>query len=111
FGAQRVSTGVRAISYALTIENADVVDDPMRGKDFRARYDKAAMSTLAGASMRAACTARLASSSFDAMARALRDHAGHEPGDGLVMSMPCAHASLLPTRTAGQTTGSMIVHL
>jgi dipeptidase len=44
-------------------------------------------------------------------ASALRDHAGLQPEDGWRMVMPCAHSSWLPTRRAGQTTGSMISRL
>src|SRR5690606_12416447 len=46
-----------------------------------------------------------------ALAATLRDHAGTEPSVGLRMHMPCAHASWLPTRAAGQTTASMIARL
>jgi dipeptidase len=42
------------------------------------------------------------------LAAALRDHGGAPPATGVRMQMPCAHASWLPTRWAGQTTGSMI---
>jgi len=45
------------------------------------------------------------------LAATLRDHADDRPAAGLRMHMPCAHASWLPTRRAGQTTASMIVRL
>ncbi len=45
------------------------------------------------------------------LAAVLRDHGGRSPAAGWRMEMPCAHASWLPTRRAGQTTGSMIVCL
>ncbi len=55
-----------------------------------------------------------------ALAAVLRDHGGSRPGrtgtptspaSGWRMEMPCAHASWLPTRRAGQTTASMIARL
>ncbi len=46
-----------------------------------------------------------------ALAAALRDHGGRSPAAGWRMEAPCAHASWLPTRRAGQTTGSMIARL
>ncbi len=101
---------VRSISNALTIRAADLVDDG-GPRDFAGAFGRRTMAALAGASTRAACTARLAGPSVAEMARALRDHAGHVPREGLVMSMPCAHAAGLPTRTAGQTTGSLITQL
>jgi secernin len=71
-----------------------------------------------GAALRRACTLRAvsgvgASSELapQLFADALSSHAGHAPRDGWRMQMPCAHASYLPTRTAGQTTGSMIARL
>ncbi len=42
---------------------------------------------------------------------ALRSHAGLAPRDGLTMRQPCAHARWLPTRRAGQTTGSLVARL
>ena len=49
-----------------------------------------------------------ASRPFTTLAAALRSHGGDPPTAGWRMHMPCAHASWLPTRRAGQTTGSMI---
>jgi dipeptidase len=71
------------------------------------------MGALAGAAARRACTTKAlaAPATLTSMRAALRDHAGHEPADGLTMQMTCAHASFWPTRTAGQTTASMIARL
>lgn len=121
---------VRSISNGLTLGAAlDLVDDDAvaiaraRGRctgsadfDFMRCFSDRLTSRLAGASVRSACTAAGVAAargalSLEQLSGVLRDHAGHGPADGLVMRMPCAHASPLPTRTAGQTTGSMIVHL
>jgi len=45
------------------------------------------------------------------LAMVLQDHGAAGPASGLRMLMPCAHASWLPTRSSGQTTGSMIARL
>lgn len=45
------------------------------------------------------------------MRAALRSHAGLSPHEGLTMRQPCAHARWLPTRRAGQTTGSLVARL
>lgn len=69
---------------------------------------------LTGGHWRRACTARsVARGEVGAaqMASALRDHAGLAPHEGARLVMPCAHASWLPTRHAGQTTASMIAEL
>ncbi|MCA9488415.1 MAG: hypothetical protein KC621_00785 [Myxococcales bacterium] len=59
---------------------------------------------------RRACTTASATRVSDAagMRAALTDHQGRHPADGLRIVMPCAHATWLPTRAAGQTTGSWI---
>jgi dipeptidase len=108
WAAERVTSGTRSISNALSIEEATIADGKSE-RAFARAYDDAWMSTLSGGRIRRACTAAKAGPSFEAMAAALRDHAGHHPRDGLVIAMPCAHASLLPTRAAGQSTASMIV--
>ncbi|OGQ11222.1 MAG: hypothetical protein A2138_02640 [Deltaproteobacteria bacterium RBG_16_71_12] len=121
---------VRSISNGLTLgAELDLVDDDAvavaraRGWctaradfDFSRCFADRFMTTMAGAATRSACSAAGVAAargalSRDVLAGVLRDHAGHGPADGLVMRMPCAHASPLPTRTSGQTTGSMIVHL
>ncbi|MCA9711447.1 MAG: C69 family dipeptidase [Myxococcales bacterium] len=69
------------------------------------------LAAATGGHGRRACTERLAARSGDAfatLAATLRSHAGRLPAAGWRMHMPCAHASWLPTRRAGQTTGSMI---
>ncbi|MCX4243936.1 C69 family dipeptidase [Paraliomyxa miuraensis] len=85
--------------------------------DFARAFGAPLMAVATGGRARRACSHRLVSQEgdpFAVLAAALRDHGaeGDEPGhpaDGWRMRMPCAHASWLPTRTAGQTTGSMIV--
>lgn len=121
---------VRSISNALTLgAELDLVDDRAvetaraRGWctgradfDFTRCFSDRLTSKLAGAAERSACTAAGVAAARGALSRellagVLRDHAGFDPAEGLVMRMPCAHASPLPTRTSGQTTGSMICHL
>lgn len=64
-----------------------------------------------------ACAVELAESREDfaagarVLAARLREHAPGGPSDGARIVAPCAHASFLPTRRAGQTTGTMIVRL
>lgn len=79
--------------------------------DFARAFGDPLMAMAAGGHRRRACTHALASRAgdpFDVLAAALRDHGDGHPADGWRMHMPCAHASWLPTRHAGQTTGSMI---
>lgn len=121
---------VRSISNALTLGAAlDLVDDEAvqvaraRGWckaredfDFARCFSDGLMAKLAGASTRAACTSQSAGRaqgalSLEAMAAALRDHGAKSPSEGLVMHAPCAHAAPWPTRTAGQSTASMVAHL
>ncbi len=63
------------------------------------------------AATHAALTAAGQELSATALAAALRDHGGRPPAAGWRMETACAHASWLPTRRAGQTTGSMIASL
>lgn len=79
--------------------------------DFARAFGDPLMAVATGGRRRRACTHALASrpgDPFAVLAAALRSHGGEHPADGLRMHMPCAHASWLPTRRAGQTTGSMI---
>lgn len=121
---------VRSISNALTLgADLDLVDDEAvrvaraRGWckaredfDFTRCFSSRAMARLAGAATRAACTSASVARahgelSLAVLAAALRDHGGKEPSDGWVMQMPCAHAAPWPTRTAGQSTASMVAQL
>jgi secernin len=126
YAAQRVH-GARTISNALTIgREMDIVDERAfayakeRGLcasatdfDFARAFADGAMGALAGAAHRRACTTRAlaAPATVESMKGALRDHAGLSPHQGLVMKMPCAHATFWPTRGAGQTTSSMVARL
>lgn len=73
------------------------------------------MTFLAGAAARRACTfehvRNITSSPLPSLIAALQDHHGRPPTAGLRMLAPCAHATRLPTRSAGQTTNSMIARL
>ncbi|MGM0558126.1 MAG: C69 family dipeptidase [Myxococcota bacterium] len=129
WAAVRVET-VRTISNGLTIEqDYDLISEHAisfaieRGWarsegefGFRSAYADPAMTQLAGAEdrrfrTRQSLAAAGSSLAWDDFADALRDHAGMNPARGWRMAMPCAHASWWPTRTAGQTTGSMIARL
>ncbi len=124
WAARRVH-GVYTASNALTIgtDHDDVHPDAARhavaqgwwdGRgefDFAAAYGDRAMTFASGAAPRRACSRAQISSTedpFSTLASALRCHADGPPSAGWRMKMPCAHASWLPTRSAGQTTGSMI---
>lgn len=128
WAAERVERGsIRSISNVLTLGTRYTRVGPgtidaarsrgflRRGEtfDFRRAFGAPAMHWLSGGDLRRACTARVAGEriSLASMSAALRDHAGRTPRAGLRMTMPCAHASWLPTRSAGQTTGSMISRL
>jgi len=128
WAAKRVR-GVATISNALTIE--DDFDRVHRDAyklardrgwvkskgDFRfaSAFSDPAMSLLAGARIRRACTGRSLSGVREPQPRdfilALTDHGAREPGTGLRSESPCAHASWLPTRTSAQTTSSIIARL
>lgn len=126
WAAERVR-GARTTSNVLTIgRHADRVGPGTadaarqmghlkRGEDldFRAAFGDVAMAVLSGGDVRRACTLACLSGSVDlpALMRTLRDHGGRPPSAGWRMTAPCAHASWLPTRGAGQTTGSMIAEL
>ena len=127
WAAVRVDQGVRTISNVLTIgadftrigpgtiEGARSLGLLRRGQtfDFRRCFGDRTMGWLSGGDVRRACTLRTAGAGrpIAALAHALRDHAGRTPASGSRMIMPCAHASWLPTRGAGQTTGTMISRL
>ncbi len=125
WAALHIRNGIRTTSNVLTIgadytrvgpgtiEGARSLGLARRGEtfDFRRSFGDPIMGWLSGGDVRRACTAKsLASGSAGAvdLAHALRDHAGRKPTSGARILAPCAHASWLPTRGAGQTTGSMI---
>ena len=128
WAARRVTTPT-SISNALTIgRDFDRLSDgalawakerrlatSARDFDFARVFGRAAYRVLSGADARRACTRSELQSSpdslRDAAMRALRSHAGRHPASGWRMEMPCAHASLWPTRHAGQTTASMVSRL
>lgn len=127
WAAERV-TGARTTSNVLTIgegatrigpgtlEAARAMGRLPRGRDldFREAFADPAMGYLSGGDVRRACTlegARREPPSLASLARTLRDHGGKSPERGVRMTAPCAHASWLPTRGAGQTTGSMVSRL
>lgn len=81
---------------------------------FSAAFRDEKFSKMAGAAERAACTARSISEPELSLSRCfetLRDHNSQAPSEGWKMKMPCAHSSWWPTRSAGQTTGSMVSRL
>jgi hypothetical protein len=107
-GATRVGPG--------TVDAARAMGRLPRGRelDFREVFADPAMGILSGGDVRRACTLAGVGGgppSVASLARTLRDHGGRSPIGGLRMTVPCAHASWLPTRGAGQTTGSMVSRL
>jgi dipeptidase len=127
WAAERVR-GVRTISNVLTIGtrhdrvHPGAADEarrrgwlrPHRDLDFAACFGSPLYRPLTGGEHRRACTLRrLTGRPVDRslLFEALRDHAGLPPHRGVTMKMPCAHASWLPTRSGGQTTGSMVSRL
>ena len=100
-----------------TIEAARRLGRLRRGDDFdfRHAFGDPVMAWLGAGDVRRACTLNgaraLADPSVASIARALRDHAGRSPSEGARMIAPCAHASWLPTRASGQTTGTMVSRL
>jgi hypothetical protein len=106
--AERVGPG--------TIEAARALGRLPRGADldFREAFADPAMAYLSGGDARRACTlagARRGAPTVASLATTLRDHGGRAPERGVRMTTPCAHASWLPTRGAGQTTGTMVSRL
>ena len=98
-----------------TIEGARSLGLLRRGEpfDFRKCFANPAMGWLSGGDLRRACTLRGARSvrTFEDVLAIVRDHGGRTPDAGLRIVMPCAHASWLPTRGHGQTTGTLIARL
>jgi hypothetical protein len=85
---------------------------------FRKAFAQRAMIVLSGGDVRRACTLReleggdaLAGLDLARHIEALRSHNGRDPSEGWRMEAPCAHSGPLPTKTAGQTTGSMIARI
>lgn len=133
WAAQRVR-GRRSISNALTIEDdfdrlhPDAFTEARRRGYCRSSRDfgfarcfaRPFYTVVGGARLRAARTgAGPVELGVARLAEVLRDHADSaprrepaaDPRAGVRMHMPCAHASWLPTRRAGQTTASMIARL
>ncbi len=129
WAAERVR-GVRTISNVLTIgrrfdrvhEGAYTVArergwcSSAKDFSFRRAFGSRFYRMAAGGEARRGLTHRCLSGAGEELeaadlAAVLRDHGGRSPAAGWRMEMPCAHASWLPTRSAGQTTGSMIVRL
>lgn len=127
FWAAEKVRGVRTISNVLTIgKEFDLIADGAfefaRGQgwckrandfDFAKAFGNPLYRVISGGDARRACTYRRLMQSNGKVGRAdlfsaLRDHSGHKPEDGWRLQMPCAHASWLATRQAGQTTGSMV---
>lgn len=84
--------------------------------DFADAFGKTSMDVLAGARLRRRCTLERIEPSVGTlragdMMDALRSHGGEDPRGGFRMRTPCAHASWMPTRTSGQTVGSMVSRL
>ena len=129
WAAERITAGVRTTSNVLTIgaeytrvgertvETARSLGLLRRGEtfDFARAFGQPVMGFLSGGHVRRACTARVlrTASPMDmpTMLSALRDHAGGSVKSGARITAPCAHASFLPTRAAGQTTGTQVSRL
>ncbi|MBL8677550.1 MAG: C69 family dipeptidase [Myxococcales bacterium] len=135
WAAVRVASGVRTSSNVLTIGAAN--EQPDRIADgtldeawrrgwwngtkpfsFRDAFAQRALVSLSGGDVRRECTRRTLAGEDDGRdadlarhTRALRDHNDRDPQSGWRMESPCAHAGFLPTKTAGQTTGSMVAAL
>jgi len=128
FWAAEKVVGVRTISNALSIGNAEWVHpgaaDEARRRgwlkkgatfDFAACFASPLYRQLAGGTVRRECTTaglgEAATATVDRVKQVLRDHRGQHPASGLRLTAPCAHASWQPTRHAGQTTASMVSRL
>jgi secernin len=129
WAALRIDEGVRSTSNVLTIhadytrlgpgtvEGARSLGLLRRGEtfDFRRCFAAPVIGALSGGDTRRACTARAIPTRrplvLADLARVVRDHAGLSPRRGARIVTPCAHASWLPTRGAGQTTGTQVSRL
>ena len=129
WAARRVRT-VWSLSNALTIGSdydrvSDEAEEYARQQgwtddgeafSFAGAFSNPLMDVLAGARRRRRCTLEhLASRMGELVAvdlmDALRSHGDETPHGGWRMGSPCAHASWQPTRSAGQTVGSMVSRL
>ncbi len=130
WAAERVTAGVRTTSNVLsigadytrvgdrTIDTARQLGFLRRGEtfDFARAFGSRMMGFLSAGHTRRACTARTLARARPIMdmptiLAALRDHGGHSVKQGARITAPCAHASFLPTRAAGQTTGTQVSRL
>jgi dipeptidase len=129
WAAERVSSGVRTTSNVLTIganythvgkQTIDTARSmgllkPGETFDFARAFADPLMGFLSGGHARRACTVNMLSRTqpmdMPTMLSALRDHAGHSVKQGTRITAPCAHASFIPTRAAGQTTGTQVSRL
>ena len=101
---------------AGTIEGARSLGLLARGEtfDFKRCFGRPLMGWLSGGEVRRACTLRKAGAlrgGLRDLLEVMRDHGGLAPASGARLLMPCAHASWLPTREHGQTTGTMVSRL
>ncbi len=135
WAAVRVTSGVRSLSNALTIDTAwDLASDELvetairygwcrRRRDFSFKrcYSNRLYTYLSGAESRRSCTTRFLEQRTarmgvaDAFA-ALRSHdpdgiAAWRPDRRLIGATVCNHGGYGPVRAASQTVGSMVSHL
>ncbi|MEW6128420.1 MAG: C69 family dipeptidase [Acidobacteriota bacterium] len=127
FWAAEKVKGIRTISNCLSIGKAfDLIADgafsyaKQKGWckstadfDFAKCFGDPIYRKLSGGVERSSCTFRNLSSVNGLLRRedffaTLRNHNGRAPQNGWRMRMPCAHASIQPTRRAGQTTSSIV---
>jgi dipeptidase len=118
--------GARAISNALTIGDPDELHpgaleearargwtDPAQPFHFARAFSSRLYGPLTGGPQRLACTAPAAAAlrTLPELLALLRLHRAPHPADGFRLTSPCAHGSWIPTRSAGQTTGSQASEL
>jgi secernin len=86
-----------------------------RPLDFSAAFSHPLLLPFTGGSVRSACTKRsltgVGAPSIRDFIATLSDHGDTVPRRGWRSEAPCAHASWLPSRTAAQTTGSLVAQL